>query len=230
MQPLTRTLLPSLRAGCLTQPPFAPAEQARRLLFGAAVEPCSAAGRDCRRFTAAAPSRAGLTCKSLKLAICDAPSEFDEVGVPKPFAIIEKGNNLGRDPDQEETFLSGQCVPQDLGKLPEHKLAYAIDLIGVSHWLRRATYGQTTNFLPVEIGQCNCERDLVVVRYVLRLLGCSRAPEIHSKAVAHVAHRRRLRIAIRADSRDGHIACTVKNREDLLSQGGVHSFTSKPNS
>jgi hypothetical protein len=70
----------------------------------------------------------------------DAPSEFDEVGVPKPFAIIENGNDLGGDPDQEETFLSGQCVSQDLGKLPEHKLAHAIDLIGVSHWLRRATH------------------------------------------------------------------------------------------
>ena len=56
------------------------------------------------------PSRAGLTRKSLKLAICDAPSELDEVDVPKPFAIIEKGNDLGGDPDQEETFFPGQCV------------------------------------------------------------------------------------------------------------------------
>src|SRR5262252_8390297 len=172
--------------------------------------------------------RLGLTRKSLNLTIWDAPSELDEVGVPKPFAIIEKGNDLGSDPDQEETFFSCQCVSQDLGKLPEHKLAHAIDLIGVSHWLRRATYGQTTDLLPVEIGECNRERDLVVVRYVLRLLGFSRAPEIHSKAVAHVAHRRRVRIAIWADSRDGHIACTFKNREDLLSQGGVHFFTSEP--
>ena len=42
--------------------------------------------------------------------ICDAPSELDEVGVPKPFAIIEKRNDLGDDPDQEETFFPGQCV------------------------------------------------------------------------------------------------------------------------
>src|SRR5215471_13133907 len=68
--------------------------------------------------------------------------ELDEVGVPKPFAIIEKRNDLGADPDQEETFFPGQCVSQDLGKLPEHKLAHAIDLIRVSHWLRRPTYGQ----------------------------------------------------------------------------------------
>src|SRR6516165_1134033 len=126
------------------------------------------------------PSRAGLTRKSLKLTICDAPSELDEVGVPKPLAIIEKRNDLGDDPDQEETFFPGQCVSQDLGKLPEHKLAYAIDFICVSRWLRRPTYGQATDFLPVEIRQCNRERDLVVVRYVLRLLGFSRAPEIHN--------------------------------------------------
>ena len=50
--------------------------------------------------------------------------------MPKPFAIIEKRNDLGDHPDQEETFFPGQCVSQDLGKLPEHKLAHAIDLIG----------------------------------------------------------------------------------------------------
>jgi len=96
-----------------------------------------------------------------EVAICDAPSELDEVDVPKPFAIIEKGNDLGGDPDQEETLFPGQCVSQDLGKLPEHKLAHVIDLIRVSHWLRRPTYGQATDFLPVEIGQCNRVRDLV---------------------------------------------------------------------
>ena len=85
--------------------------QIPRLPIGAAVEPWSAAGRDCRWFTTATPSRAGLSRKSLKLAICDAPSELDEVDVPKPFAIIEKGNDLGGDPDQEETFFPGQCVP-----------------------------------------------------------------------------------------------------------------------
>src|SRR5215831_10689837 len=175
-----------------------------------------AGSRPPRKATPASPA------KSLKLAICDTPSERDEVGVPKPFAIIEKGNDLGGDPDQEETFFPGQCVSQDLGKLPEHKLAHAIDLIGVSHWLRRATYRQTTDLLPVEIGQCDRERDLVVVRYILRLLGFSRAPEIYSKAVAHVAHRGRLRITIRADSRDRHVACIFENREDLFSQAGVH--------
>ena len=78
-------------------------------------------------FTTAALSRAGLTRKSLKLTICEAPSELDEVGVTKPFAIIEKRNDFGDHPDQEETFFPGQCVSQDLGKLPEHKLAHAVE-------------------------------------------------------------------------------------------------------
>jgi len=121
--------------------------------------------------------------------------------------------------DQEETFLSGQCVLQDLREFPEHQLTHAVDLIGVSHWLRRATHGQTTNFLPVEIGQCNRKRDLVVVRYGLRLLRFSRAPEIYSETVTHVADRCRLWIAVRADSCDCHIACPFEDREDFLSQG-----------
>ena len=91
--------------------------------------------------------------------------------MPKPFAVIENANDLGGDPDQEDTFLSGQCVPQDLRKLPEHELAHVVDLIRVGHWRCPATHGEATDFLPVEVGQRNRERDLVVVRYVLRLLG-----------------------------------------------------------
>jgi hypothetical protein len=68
-----------------------------------------AAGSDCRWLTTAASSRAGHRPRPQisELTICDAPSECDEVGVPKPFAVIENGNDLGGDPDQEDTFLSG---------------------------------------------------------------------------------------------------------------------------
>ena len=49
--------------------------------------------------------RTGLLRKSRKLTIYDAPSERDDFGVPKPFAIIENGNDLRGDPDQEDTLF-----------------------------------------------------------------------------------------------------------------------------
>src|SRR5271166_5675485 len=128
---------------------------------------------DCRATT---PST-GLAQNLGSSLFCDAPSESDEVGVPKPFAVIENGNHLRDDPNQEDAFLSGQCVFQDLRKLPEHQLAHAGDLIWVGHWVRPATHGQASDFLPVEVGQCNCERDLVVICDVLCLLGFSLASE-----------------------------------------------------
>ena len=42
-----------------------------------------------------------LSGKSRKPTIYDAPSEYDKVGVPKSFAVIEKRNDLGGNSDQE---------------------------------------------------------------------------------------------------------------------------------
>jgi len=80
-----------------------------------------------------------------------------------------------------------------------------------------------TPFLPANAYRRICgKRDLVVARYVLHLLGFGRTPEIDEEAVAHVVHRCRLRIAISAHRRDGHLASSFEHREDLLTQTRVH--------
>ena len=80
-----------------------------------------------------------------------------------------------------------------------------------------------TPFLPANAYRRICgKRDFVVARYVLHLLGFGRTPEIDEEAVAHVVHRCRLRIAISAHRRDGHLASSFEHREDLLTQTRVH--------
>src|SRR5215468_7701673 len=71
----------------------------------------------------------------------DTPSEFDEIGVPEPFPVVENRNDLRGNSDQEDTFLTGHCVSQDLWKLVEHKLAHAIDLFWVGHRCRLPAHG-----------------------------------------------------------------------------------------
>jgi hypothetical protein len=55
-----------------------------------------------------------------------SPSDFYQIGVTKPFAVIEYRDNVGGDPDHKDAFLAGQCVPQDLRELAQNELAYAI--------------------------------------------------------------------------------------------------------
>ena len=70
-----------------------------------------------------------------------SPSDFYQIGVAKPFAVIEYRDDVGGDPDQKDAFLAGQCVPQDLWKLSQHELAHAIDLLRIGHRRRPAADG-----------------------------------------------------------------------------------------
>ena len=108
MQPLTRAVLPSLRAECLTNRSCTCGRGPTFLVLRSAGP---AKGSDGQQTGVAAGSRRPCQlCRAsfsevLNVTISNTPSERDQVGVPESLEVIENGNDLGGDPDQEEIFL-----------------------------------------------------------------------------------------------------------------------------
>jgi hypothetical protein len=63
-------------------------------------------------------------CQPLASAAITGEFIFATHHVSKPFAIIENRDELGRNPDQENTLLAGQYVSQDLWKFPQQASRY----------------------------------------------------------------------------------------------------------
>ena len=75
-------------------------------------------------------------------------AEFDEIGVAKPLAVIENGDDLGSHAEQHDIFQLSRCVARDLRELLEHKLGRAVHLSRIGEPLGPTADRQTTDVVP----------------------------------------------------------------------------------
>ena len=103
--------------------------------------------------------------------------DLDEIGVTKPLAVVENGNDLRRNPEQDYLVQLSRRVRRDLGKLLEHQLRHLVYLSWIGDRLRPAADRQTTDFVPAGIRQVDRERDLGVAGDVFRFLRFAAQPK-----------------------------------------------------
>ena len=102
---------------------------------------------------------------------------LDEIGVAKPLAVIENGDDFWRNPEQFYFLHLSWRVRRDLRKFLEHQLGHLVDLLRVGDALSPAADRQTANFVPVGVRQIDRERDLTVAREVFGFLGSAAQPK-----------------------------------------------------
>ena len=76
-----------------------------------------------------------------------------EIGMAKPFAIVEKGDDLGGNPKQHYVFQLSRRVACDLREFLEHQLARLLRLLWIRNRPGSAAERQTTNVVPVRVWQ-----------------------------------------------------------------------------
>ena len=138
-------------------------------------------------------------------------TEFDEIGMAKPFAVVENRDHLGGHPKQHYVFQLSRRVACDLREFLEHQLARLLRLLWVGDPLGPTAERQTTNVVPARVWQIYGERDLIVASKIFRLLRVRRTTEIDREAMIDLTDRRRLWIAVFPDSRDRHVVCVIEN-------------------
>src|SRR5271165_5699319 len=171
----------------------------------------------------------GLRFRVLGSDTAKAPplaGDLDKVGVAEPFAVVEKGDDLRRNSEQHQFAHFHWRIARDLGKFPEHQLPHPVYLLRVANTLRLAADRQAPDLVPAGVRRVDGERDVVAADDVFRLLRFGRTAEIYGEAVIDVADRRRLLIAIFADSRDRHVVRGIEDRDDILRHSRAHGDAS----